>query len=646
MAVRRCPCASALSAVLLLAPGVNAADQDKIQQAIARGLAHLKNQQAKGAGTWSLVEVASEPAMRGLQNGPLIGPVKFGATSLAGVTLLECGVAGDDPALQKAANAVRQASIGLTQTYELSTAILFLDRLGDPDDAIFIQSMGVRLLGGQTASGGWSYTCPPPSRQEIIRLRTQLRKSSERARSAPNSGTGTRDRRKLPSEIQRQLDQINPLGVDARVGSDNSNTKFATLALWVARRHGIPVESALRKVETRFRNSQNPDGGWGYMARDPGAERGRGGFTLNESLGSMTCSGLLGLAAGQGVANEAASQTGSKMRDDPAIQNGLSLLGRLIGSEGPPSVPLFMPRHGDEYYFLWALERVAVAYGIQTISNKDWYAWGSAFLLAKQGRDGGWHGKYEGGVDDCFALLFLARANLTRDLTVSLSGQVKDPLARGLGGKEPPSVPDLKRVVPSPGAPSQASRSSREPRSETPTPSASRPQPSLPRDTSADEADLQRETNRLRAALVNADRAVQNQLLDQYESSKGVAYTQALAAAIPKLAGPAQSKARDVLAGRLSRMTAATLQARMTDDDPEIRRAAAIACAMKEDRAQVPELISLLEDPQPGVVRAAHAALKSLTGKDLGPPAGAGKAERSTAATRWRSWWEEQKGKE
>ena len=73
---------------------------------------------------------------------------------------------------------------------------------------------------------------------------------------------------------------------------------------------------------------------------------------------------------------------------------------------------------------------------------------------------------------------------------------------------------------------------------------------------------------------------------------------------------------------------------------------AALACATKEDRAQVPDLISLLEDGQPGVVRAAHAALKSLTGKDLGPPAGAGRTERAAAATRWTSWWEQQKAKE
>src|SRR5207248_8164230 len=95
--------------------------------------------------------------------------------------------------------------------------------------------------------------------------------------------------------------------------SDNSNTKFATLALWVARRHQIPTESALRSVAARFRRSQNADGGWGYLSGGgdgpvPPGRFGRGPGppgpmhpNLNETLGSMTCSGLLGLAIGRGV---------------------------------------------------------------------------------------------------------------------------------------------------------------------------------------------------------------------------------------------------------------------------------------------------------------------------------------------------------
>src|SRR5205823_11670450 len=86
---------------------------------------------------------------------------------------------------------------------------------------------------------------------------------------------------------------------------------------------------------------------------------------------------------------------------------------------------------GDIYYFLWSVERVAVAYGLKTIGNRDWYEWGSKYLLDNQGKDGGWVGRYEGGVDTCFALLFLRRANLAVDLSARLKG-VKDPGERNL----------------------------------------------------------------------------------------------------------------------------------------------------------------------------------------------------------------------
>src|SRR4029079_2140121 len=51
--------------------------------------------------------------------------------------------------------------------------------------------------------------------------------------------------------------------------------------------------------------------------------------------------------------------------------------------------------------------------GLDAIGGKDWYAWGSAVLLKSQKADGSWQGEYsQGGVDTCFALLFLRRSDL------------------------------------------------------------------------------------------------------------------------------------------------------------------------------------------------------------------------------------------
>jgi hypothetical protein len=265
-------------------------------------------------------------------------------------------------------------------------------------------------------------------------------------------------------------------------------------------------------------------------------------------------------------------------------------------------VPWFNPR-GDEFYFLWALERVAVAYGLKTIGNRDWYAWGAEVLLARQQRGGVWEGQYGESVDTCFALLFLRRANLSRDLSARLQGRVSDPgkvtlTTGGVGGQ----------------------------------------------DVGAREPNLEKEAARLAIALAKASASEQETLLASYKQNKGVVYTQALAAAIPQLTGAMQVKARDALAARLARMTAATLRGRFQDENKEIRRAAASACALKGDPEPLPDLIQLLDDPEAAVSQAAHAALKELAGgRDFGPDAGASRAERQAAIAAWKAWWSKQK---
>ena len=56
-------------------------------------------------------------------------------------------------------------------------------------------------------------------------------------------------------------------------------------------------------------------------------------------------------------------------------------------------------------------------------------------------------------------------------------------------------------------------------------------------------------------------------------------------------------------------------------------------------------MAALLEDREPSVARAAHAALKELTGQDLGPSAGALPEARAQALAAWKEWWQKQNGK-
>jgi HEAT repeat protein len=142
--------------------------------------------------------------------------------------------------------------------------------------------------------------------------------------------------------------------------------------------------------------------------------------------------------------------------------------------------------------------------------------------------------------------------------------------------------------------------------------------------------------------VVRARGARQDQLLEQLRDGKGVQFTEALVSAIPRLEGEAKRKGRDALADRMTRMSDKTLAAYLQDEEPELRAAAALACAMKESKERVPDLIRLLSDPEAVVERSAHAALKSLTGQDCGPSAGADRAERAKAIAAWKVWWDKQ----
>jgi hypothetical protein len=168
--------------------------------------------------------------------------------------------------------------------------------------------------------------------------------------------------------------------------------------------------------------------------------------------------------------------------------------------------------------------------------------------------------------------------------------------------------------------------------------------PAKPTPTPALESTDDKEIDRLVTELVQAPADKQEALIETLKERKGVAHTEALARAIPQLTGPTKLKARDALAERLTRMTNSTLREKLQDESTEVRRAATLACAMKEDKTFVPDLIARLDDAQRTVSLAAHAALKALTQKDFGPATDATPRERAGAMVRWKEWWKRQEG--
>jgi hypothetical protein len=419
-------------------------NQQRINKAIDDGLIFLGASQQPN-GTWS--------------NSHGVGHAAIG-----GLTLLECKVPANNPAVQRAAFYVRSNVANLNLTYELSLAILFLDRLGEARDRPVIQGMALRLLAGQHESGGWTYDCPILSDRDALQLFNFLQSNKKPNLLDPLQGKSPagvradppRDPLKNDDPVQQfvmaQVPQPNPkkqpknppkvapiqanmlmpnlqnlpivrnqgaLKVQVKLrngGADNSNTQFALLALWTARRHDVPTDPALLLAFQRFIASQNNDGGWGY-------------HPMQHSSNTMTSVGLLGMAMGHGASPEVIRQNPNNPKDmvikpaleDPRIQSGLQALARNIGEprfEKNPGLPM------QNLYFLWSVERVAMLYDLKTIGGKDWYGWGAQILVHNQNANGSWPtAHYHGNnppLNTCFALLFLKRSNLVQDLTNNL----------------------------------------------------------------------------------------------------------------------------------------------------------------------------------------------------------------------------------
>jgi len=371
----------------------------KINAAIDKGAAYVKaytfNEKLQRPGTWAL----------------------------RGWALVESGIPASDPAVKRLADYVRHEVTEMDGVYDLSLSIIFLDKLGDVGDAPLIESMAVRLMAAQGVKGGWHYDAAKPNAAE----RNRLENLTLQAETARKNNLPLKLRPRTPKEIEHdialQLKAITVNSLDFL--GDNSNTQFAMIALWVARRHGVPVAANLALAERRFQVSQIKSGAWGYQFPDKDPPEDDNHYAYP----AMTCAGLLGLALGQGVKAKP-----NDLMKDVQVQRGLKVVARAL-TEPPPA------KKSNLNYFLFSMERIAVILNLKKIGDHDWYLWGAQKLVDSQAADGSWNAGFEfQSADTCLALLFLKRANVAMDLTEILRAPIRrdaDPIIRkGPGAKK------------------------------------------------------------------------------------------------------------------------------------------------------------------------------------------------------------------
>jgi hypothetical protein len=411
------------------APATTKVSADAINAAIGRGVDWLR----ANPKTW----------LDGEHRGHEVGYL-----ALPGLALLESGVDPNDPMIRKAAARLRMLASDETTTYDLSLALLFLDRLGDKSDEPLIRFLTARLIAGQTKNYGWNYksrlwkghATPLLGALESMRPKALLSKPLERD---PGKGlielpmasavlSNAKTDVKLP-DLMGFVAAVEPnalvkprtLNVAVPNDDDNSNVQLAVLALWAARRHGVPVERSLLLADYRFARTQASDGAWQYrLGHYPRV--------------SMTCTGLLCLAMGHGCLLGSEKAKDGNVVDDAAIRKGLAALALKADAE-PDDAELY------PLYTLWSIERVCVLYGLSRIKGKDWYDAGAKRILSWQQPSGQWGENridgfsdqeviintraYEAPIDTSFALLFLRRSNLVQDLSdrIQLHMPIRDP---------------------------------------------------------------------------------------------------------------------------------------------------------------------------------------------------------------------------
>lgn len=553
-------------------PDVESALKPQIERAVARAVQFLRQTQAAN-GSWGR-----------MVGGGGEGADTVGCTALAALALMEGGVPVRDPAVERAIEFLRKSiREGLNQfanrTYDVSATVWALNRYGDPDDQELVKLLTCRLVKSQLGNGLWTYDCQAVQPQEVPQIIAEL----ERLRRAGQMWGGQ------PGQGEGQ--------------GDLSNTQFAVMALWIGRRYGVPTDPVLWKTAHAMRRIQNADGGWSYIPTGGGAQ----------STYAMAAAGLMCVSTGYGALRETYLSTTGKSGDgtaktpappdptkDPVILRGNLYLATVLRT---PFEALAQQGFGSIPYTLWAIERVAMVYDWKSLGGMDWHHWGALYFLRTQAANGAWDDNNRCGPVPCtaFGILFLMRSNLATDLTAHFRGE-----AVLRTGDDKPAKP-TKPADSKPGS-STAGQPVGDPE---------------PRHA----ATLAELTER----LITGSEAEKRAMLQHATQASGGIYTLALAEAIPRASqANEQTEFRRALVRRMCRLSVESLQAYLKHANPELRRAAAWAVALRDEQSLAPRLIPLLEDKDPDVAGTAYLALKTLTGKDFG-----------RSATAWKKYLEQ-----
>ena len=310
---------------------------DKVRVSIDKGIQYLRDME-KGKGNW---ELDAESNIR-----------KGGWTSLAMLSLLNCGVPPEDEMMKRGLEYLRGIPPSQTYTVGLQTMVYCLAK--QPQDRDRIQR-NVDWLKSAKLKDGWSY------------------------------------------------------GERAFGSADNSNTQYALLGLHEAFLAGANVDrKILEDVRSYFIKTQVPkDGGWTY--------RGGGLTTMTMTTAGLSNLLITGadLEVGrQKLRDDGVAELCGIYEENKAVADAL----RWVGNNFPAKLTVERARAAFQhpYYGLYGIERVGRLTGNRFIGGHDWYRLGCEFFVETQKADGRWDGEgrqfdHWPVVATSFSLLFLSK---------------------------------------------------------------------------------------------------------------------------------------------------------------------------------------------------------------------------------------------
>lgn len=182
---------------------------------------------------------------------------------------------------------------------------------------------------------------------------------------------------------------------------DHSTTQYGVLGLWEASKRNVRMpDKVWEDVVAAVLAEQTPDGAWCYGRKD----------YAQGPTGSMTTAGLTMLYV--------AIQQLYRDREVPSqiqesLAKGHAWLDKNFSADRNPAPQYEGGDRGEIPYYLYGLERVALASGVKTFGGQDWYEAGAASILRMENKRGSVGGGAGGAVANTgFALMFLARGRV------------------------------------------------------------------------------------------------------------------------------------------------------------------------------------------------------------------------------------------